>query len=296
LVLSEQTNDEAWFWSTYLMSDKLPFQWALLTMHFISACCMFLGYHTQKACFLSWIFTSSIQARTIVLQQGCDGVIRLMLFWSLFIPLGARYSLDTFRAKTSYRDLPDLHCEKRRLSIGTAAIMLQLAMIYLSTGLHKAKDSWWVQENTATQMFFFLDMFASKWGRLVAQTDLLPPNVIEIAHIVVYWGCERIFPILVFSPILTEGIRIVAVTGYLSFHLSLFVFSELGLFPIICMVSWTLFLPSSVFDSYDQFAGYIAKKLPEIAAEATLFVLAAAVMDLTKCVVCASQPLNGWAV
>mmetsp|Transcript_6427 Transcript_6427/g.10082 ORF Transcript_6427/g.10082 Transcript_6427/m.10082 type:complete len:458 (+) Transcript_6427:239-1612(+) len=42
------------------------------------------------------------------------------------------------------------------------------------------------------------------------------------------------------------------------------------------MVSWTLFLPSSVFDSYDQFAGYIAKKLPEIAAEATLFVLAAA--------------------
>jgi hypothetical protein len=44
--------------------------------------------------FLSFLMLVSVHGRNPTLMQGGDHLMRAMLFWSIFLPLGARWSFD----------------------------------------------------------------------------------------------------------------------------------------------------------------------------------------------------------
>lgn len=69
----------------------------------------------------------------VVLNAG-DVILRLLLFWSMLLPLGARWSLDAARAG---RRPPDLVTGG-----AAAALLLQVAFIYVFTGLKKTGATW----------------------------------------------------------------------------------------------------------------------------------------------------------
>src|SRR5262249_39822982 len=53
-----------------------------------------LGFRTRLCHFLSLLFFMSVCNRSLILRQGVDRVLLTMLFWSVFVPLGERFSVD----------------------------------------------------------------------------------------------------------------------------------------------------------------------------------------------------------
>jgi len=55
---------------------------------------LLVGYQTKIAKFASFIFFASVLSRSLVLHASSHLVLIVMLMWSLFLPLGERFSLD----------------------------------------------------------------------------------------------------------------------------------------------------------------------------------------------------------
>jgi hypothetical protein len=71
--------------------------WAMAIMfaiHLMAATAMLVGWHSRKAAFLVWLLTTSLQSRNILVLHSGDVLLRLSLFWALFLPLGDVFSLD----------------------------------------------------------------------------------------------------------------------------------------------------------------------------------------------------------
>ena len=87
----------------------------------------------------------SLQARNPAVRNGGDETFRLLLFWSMFLPLGASWSVDA-RRRTAQR---------RRASLPAAlpaALLLQVALIYPFNALYKDGAAW-TSDFTALELF-----------------------------------------------------------------------------------------------------------------------------------------------
>jgi hypothetical protein len=71
--------------------------WAMAIMfaiHLVAAMAMLVGWHSRTAAFSVWLLTTSLQCRNILVLHSGDVLLRLSLFWALFLPLGDVFSLD----------------------------------------------------------------------------------------------------------------------------------------------------------------------------------------------------------
>jgi hypothetical protein len=95
-----------------------------------------LGWRTRTAAILSWL------AHTLLTQQhltsyGFDLLAQVMLFYLLWAPSGRAWSVDVWRGRARTVATP-----LTRLSLRVC--QLQLAIVYLSSGLEKASGrQWW---------------------------------------------------------------------------------------------------------------------------------------------------------
>ena len=84
-------------WSLYFISGS--WVWALL-LHLVAAgaaMALLLGYRTRLATLISFVLLVSLHNRAPLMLQGGDNLLLLMVFWSIFLPLGARFSMDAAR-------------------------------------------------------------------------------------------------------------------------------------------------------------------------------------------------------
>jgi hypothetical protein len=77
-----------------------------------------------------------LHARNPLVLQGGDVLFRMLLFWSIFLPLGARCSLDALRRRSA-EPLPD-----RVSSPCTLALMLQVCFVYWFAAAIKSDPVW----------------------------------------------------------------------------------------------------------------------------------------------------------
>ena len=103
--------------SLYLLDHSLWFQAGLLLLAASAALCLLVGWKSRVMTALSWYLLTSLHHRNYYLLDIGDDVLRLLLFWSMFLPLGRCYSLDA-------RCKPALDPGRPIYSIGTAAILL----------------------------------------------------------------------------------------------------------------------------------------------------------------------------
>ena len=69
-------------------------------------------------------------------SYAADAVLRLLLFWSMLLPLGACWSIDRLRGA-----VPDPPT-RRVLSIATVGLFLQIAFVYWFAVLLKSGPEW----------------------------------------------------------------------------------------------------------------------------------------------------------
>lgn len=81
-----------------------------------------MEWRTKVSGFFSLILLCSLHAHNPFVLFGGDSLLPMLLFWMLFLPVGARFSIDFLRNPEKLGALPDRH-----VSMGVAALLLQMA-------------------------------------------------------------------------------------------------------------------------------------------------------------------------
>ena len=123
---------------------------------------------TQLGCsFLSWITLASIQTRQEFVCNGGDLLLRLTLFWSVFLPLGASFSLDS---ATNIRlahqaNARSQKSQKWAFSVASVGWLLQFGSMYAFTFGLKYGEHWW--DGTAVAVTLQQEQFLTPTGHFV---------------------------------------------------------------------------------------------------------------------------------
>src|SRR5262245_42621212 len=75
--------------SIHMLSGSVWFQALLAGIALLLGLALLVGYRTTLVTFLSYFLLISVHARCPPVMQGGDHLLRAMLFWSIFLPLGA---------------------------------------------------------------------------------------------------------------------------------------------------------------------------------------------------------------
>ncbi|MEO8493670.1 MAG: HTTM domain-containing protein [Planctomycetota bacterium] len=237
-------------WSLHLFSGETWAQLALMLLAAMFAGWLLVGYRTRLAAVASWILLMSLDGRNPVVLNSGDVLLRCMLLWSLFLPLGARFSIDAWRTGKGVR-LPT-----QVVSMASAAVLLQLCMMYWFSAVFKFKSigdmpSPWLGDYSAVYYALNCDAFATRFGIWLRQF----PTVMQWLTASSLW-LEILGPLLVFSPWLTKCFRGGVITAFVAFHVGLSLCLTIGIFPLICIISWLVFLPAEFWD-------WVETSLPE---------------------------------
>lgn len=197
------------------------------------ALALVMGYQTSLATFGSWVLLVSLHNRMPGVLNGGDVLLRLLLFWALFLPLGARWSVDSRQQGSGVSSVA---------SVASAAVLLQVVLMYLTNGAMKSAGEFWLA-GTGIEYAFSLDQFTVLLGDYITAV----PAVLHAA--------DYLWLVLVFGSFLLvvfTGRRRTAFVLLLGgMHLGMLLTMRLGLFPLISMAGLLVFLPSTVWDTFE---------------------------------------------
>jgi hypothetical protein len=223
-------------WSFHYFNDSLPYQSLLFILHGIISLFLIVGYRTKLFSVLSWIFIVSLQNRNPFIQQGGDDLLRLVLFWGIFMPWGNFYSLDSKRNSNP--------AQKHFSSIPVGGYLLLIASVYFFSALYKTSPEWRT-EGTAVYYALSLDQIRVGLGDWLYQY----PGLMKLLTYFVYYALEIVAPILVLMP--SQKLRTIGMIGILLLHVGIVMTLYVGLFYIIGITSALGLLPSSFMDWID---------------------------------------------
>ena len=223
-----------WDWSFHFGSGSWAYQALLFALAAAFAVALCIGYETRLATVASWLMLVSLHNRVPLVLGGADNLARLLLFWGMFLPLGAAWSVDAWMAKRKgiRRSTAD-----SVLSVASAASLLQMAFVYLFSAAFKSNPDWF--QGTAVAAAFGDGFFGKPLAaKLLAFPTLL--SVLTISVLIVEW----LAPFLLFSPIRTASARL-WVLGFLALmHVGIEITLNVGLFSLVSLSGLLLFVPS----------------------------------------------------
>jgi hypothetical protein len=231
-LLQEQLWNENWF-SFYTIGTSTTVVTLLMLIHGVSIVTLLLGYKTRIFSIVVWLFTISIQNRNPLLGQGGDDLLRLILFWGIFLPWGAFFSVDAVIKPISQSN-------KYVGLAGFGYLLLIFSMYYFSALLKNGAD--WVVDYQALYYVLNLDMVVLPLGKHL----LAYPELCKVMTIGVYYF-ELIAPFLIFVPFWVARFRWVFITATFLLHLGFACTLYVGIFPFISVIVLLGLLPSSIW-------------------------------------------------
>ncbi|HEY8106102.1 MAG TPA: HTTM domain-containing protein, partial [Gemmatimonadales bacterium] len=219
-----------WGVSLHLMSGQYLVQLAILLVAIVLAFGFLVGYRTRLCSIGSWLLLCSMQARNPVILQGGDDVERLLLFWSMFLPLNARFSLDRALNPTAPTAKP------LYLSGGSLGFVFQLCCLYWFAAIAKWHPVW-ISEGSAIYYALSLAQFATPLGTWLLQF----PRLLQLMTFGTV-ALELGGPLLVFCPFLGGAVRLGIALAFIGFHTGLGLTMRLGNFPWVCATGWLALL------------------------------------------------------
>ncbi len=237
IAASKDYMANAWYWSLHYLHGSVAYQAALFAIAALFAFMLLVGYHTRLATMVSFLMLASLHVRAPLLYNGGDMLLRVMLFWAIFVPLGQCWSVDALRRRCgSERAMRPI------VSVGTTAMLLQLCLMYWFTGFLKLNDDW--LHGDGLYYALSLDYFGKPFGQYL----LGFPEFLKWLTIGTLW-LELLGPALVWFPLGTRYLRLAAIVAFAALHVGIELCLTVGLFSFISLAAWTVFLPSCVWDS-----------------------------------------------
>jgi len=231
-------------YSLSYLSDSVGFQQSIFLVLAGFAVLLGVGCFTRVATFGCWILLASIHVRNPFFLIGGDTLLRMMLFWSLFIPLGKMWSVDQWRRNTddSQNGLGAV-AGSVVCSVGTACLLMQVSLMYLTAGLSKWNAPWF--DGTAMEYIFRLDCYSRPLSAWVLQFPTLVSLLTRSTLVI-----ELLFPLVIFLPFRTAQLRLAMIAVFWAFHIGIDLTMDVGKFTYVSMVAWLPFLPSLFWNRF----------------------------------------------
>jgi hypothetical protein len=227
------------YFSLHMLSGERYFQVFLFIIAIFSAIALLVGFKTRLFTLISWILLVSLHNRNVILLQGGDVLLRMVLLWSIFLPLGKKFSVDNLLNRT-----PKTIAKEDNLyfSAGSIALISQILFLYLFTVLRKDSPEW-TQDYSAIYYTLSIDQFATSFSSFLYHS----PLSMKILTAFVFWF-EAISVILIISPWHKSFSRTIAIIGLCLLHIGIFVNLAIGFFPFVNFCVLIPLLPKYVLD------------------------------------------------
>jgi hypothetical protein len=216
--------------SLHALSGGADLQVALFVLAGLCAAALLAGYHTRAATLLSFVLLVSLHARNPFVLHAGDTLLRRLLFLGVFLPLGARWSVDASRRGAG----PDAVA-----GWAGAALLLQVVVVYATNAVLKFDHHVW-PGGLAIQYVFELDRYTTLLGEALAGFPAL------LTALTWAW-----LALLVCSPLLLvlTGTRRAALAAlFAGMHLGTLATMRLGVFPLVSVAALVPFVQADIWD------------------------------------------------
>ncbi len=212
-----------------------------------TATCLLVGYRTRVAQMAALVLFVGMNGRVLLVENGGYVVNNLLLLWTMFLPLGDRFSVDALLASLKRRreataaDLNDrsdmLAPGKARLHVSAlgAVLVIQIAAIYYFNVIHKTGPAW--RNGTAVHYVLYVDRMTTPIIGLVRNHI---PNAIVIFMTRATMAFEAGIPVLLLQPLAKPWARRGVVFMMCALHLAFGTTFVLGVFSWSACVFATL--------------------------------------------------------
>jgi hypothetical protein len=190
----------------------------------------------------------SVHSRGTFLENGGDVAQNLLCGWTLFLPMGRRFSIDALRESLAVRreraagELDDRAgwralAARPVISLAVLAILLQVSVIYYFNAVHKHGWTW--REGKAIHYVLYQERMVTWFGLLVRPyVTLLASRIMTYATLVI----EVAAPALILNPVKRYRTRSIAILLYPALHVAFASFLNLGQFSFNMMGYFPLML------------------------------------------------------
>lgn len=226
-------------WSLHMLSGESWAQAGLFLLAALFAAGMLVGYRTRLCTIVSAVLLCSLQARNPLVLDAGDTLLRCIMIWSMFLPLGAACSVDRRRdaGEPGRRQL---------LSVAGAALLLQVAVMYWFTATAK-NDPIWTGDYSAVYYVLNIDIITTPFGHWLLRF----PVLLQVLTFITFW-LELVGPCLALCPLLTRWPRAVVVLSFWLLHLGMALTMSLGILEWVVMAAWLPFVPGVAWDALDR--------------------------------------------
>lgn len=227
--------------SLHAANGHYAFQVFLFVLAAIAGVGLLIGWRTRLMTIVSWVLMVSLHNRHPLVLNAGDTLFRVLLFWSMFLPLGARWSVDS--ALNSDAVTEPGKRNNRLFNVPVICFLLQLCFVYWCTAALKS-DHIWRTEHTAVIRALNLDYLIRPAGAWMATFPVGVLAFVNIATLVIEFGV----PLLVWSPLAVGPLRVLAVVVMIGMHVSFALCMDIGLFSQIAAAAWLAILPPWFWD------------------------------------------------
>ncbi len=222
-------------WSLHELSGSYAWVLFLFCLHFVFALCLLVGYKTKWATLLVWLFTISLHNRNLFVQQSGDDLLRLVLFWGLFLPWNACYSVDSKKEAIPLK----------QNVLANIGYLFLLASVYFFTVSLKTSPEW-RSEGSAIYYALSLEQIRLPVGDMLYQC----PTLMKLITWFVFYA-ELAIPLLILWPSKKGNLRFIAFILILLLHIGIGLTLYVGLFFIINIVTGIGLLPKNILDKLE---------------------------------------------
>jgi len=230
-----------WPFNLAIWNGSLSYQVGIFTFILIFAILLSLGVVTRVATFGCWFLLNCIAIRNPLVLYGADNLIRLLLFWSLFLPLHEFFTVIQ-------RPLRAPRAQPRRsiASFASVAFILQIIFVYFFSALHKTGAEWRT-EGSALEISLHIDSMVLPFGEFLRNF----PGILKFLTFGVFY-LELLGPFLFIIPYRNTLFRLFALALFLPMHLGIALTLNVQLFSWIDFVALAALIPSEVWDFLER--------------------------------------------
>ncbi|HLT06685.1 MAG TPA: hypothetical protein VK014_04110 [Cyclobacteriaceae bacterium] len=226
-----------WYFSLFTSNDNGAITSLLFLGYFICICCLLLGFRTKLFTFIVWMCLISLHNRTPLVTQAGDHLLRMLIFWGMFLPWGNFLSLDASTKRRSAASQPYAY-----ESFACLAYTCQVVFLYFFSAILKNSPEW-RSEFTAIYYALSLDQLVRPVGEwLYPHTSLLKAMTAGVYYV------ELVLPLLLFLPFFNSWCRLAVIVGTVSLQLGIFATLNAGLFTATSILMMVGLLPPSTMD------------------------------------------------
>ena len=219
---------------------------------------LMIGYKTKFSQIMCAIIIISIHNRAIMLENAADFFMNCMLIWTVFLPLGISFSIDSLsntlknNKENSIDELNNrnfgVNKSQTLYSFAYFCMIYQLATIYFFTGIDKTGYDW--MNGSAVYKMFQLDTFLTPVGYFLREYITFPVSKFFTYSTL---GIEYFAPVILFFPFYSYILRFLFIIVYSIFHISIRLVIKVGLFSYVLMCCFILLIDKYFIEKFKLF-------------------------------------------